>query len=182
MKIYTKTGDLGETSLFGGERVSKDSIRIEAYGAVDELNSVLGLAIAEAKGEGVKELLMKIQNRLFSVGSDLATPDTEKNKKLAIERIPADYSAEIEQAIDFYTGKLPELRVFILPGGTKSASYLHLARTVCRRAERRIVALNMSEEINKNIVIFVNRLSDLFFVLARFENFVSDTSDIAWSK
>lgn len=182
MKIYTKTGDLGQTGLFGGERVSKDSLRIEAYGTVDELNSVLGIAAVEAKGDGVKELLITIQNRLFSLGSDLATPDSEKNKKLNILRVPENYAADIEQAIDFYNDQMPELRVFILPGGSKAAAYLHLARTVCRRAERRVVALNMGEEINKNIVIFLNRLSDLFFVLARYENFVSNTPDIAWSK
>ena len=182
MKIYTKTGDLGETGLFGGERVSKDSLRIEAYGTIDELNSVIGLTITEVKGEGVKELLQTIQNRLFSLGSDLATPDTEKNKRLNIERVPDEYISHLEQAIDFYNDKLPELRIFILPGGGKVASYMHLARTVCRRAERRIVALNMVEEINKNIIIFVNRLSDLFFVLARYENFVSDIPDVAWSK
>jgi len=182
MKIYTKTGDLGQTGLFGGERVSKDSSRIEAYGTVDELNSVLGIAAVEAKGDGVKELLLTIQNRLFSLGSDLATPDSEKNKKLNILRVPEYYAADIEKAIDFYNDQLPELRVFILPGGSKAAAYLHLARTVCRRAERRVVALNMGEEINKNIVIFLNRLSDLFFVLARYENFVSNTPDISWSK
>jgi len=182
MKIYTKTGDLGQTGLFGGERVSKDSSRIEAYGTVDELNSVLGIAAVEAKGDGVKELLLTIQNRLFSLGSDLATPDSEKNKKLNILRVPEYYAADIEKAIDFYNDQLPELRVFILPGGSKAAAYLHLARTVCRRAERRVVALNTGEEINKNIVIFLNRLSDLFFVLARYENFVSNTPDISWSK
>lgn len=182
MKIYTKTGDLGETGLFGGERVSKDSLRIEAYGTVDELNSILGIAVADVTGNGVKELLQDIQNRLFNLGSDLATPDTEKNKKLNIARVPDEYISSIEQAIDFYNDKMPELRYFILPGGSRGAAYLHLARTVCRRAERRVVALNMGEEINKNIVIFLNRLSDLFFVLARYENFVSNTPDVAWSK
>lgn len=182
MKIYTKTGDLGETGLFGGERVSKDSLRIEAYGTVDELNSVLGLAAAEIAGDGVKELILTIQNRLFSLGSDLATPDTDKNKKLNITRIPETYITDIEQAIDLYNEKMPELRIFILPGGSKASSYLHLARTVCRRAERRIVALNMVEEINQNILIFVNRLSDLFFVLARYENFVSNVPDVSWTK
>jgi ATP:cob(I)alamin adenosyltransferase len=182
MKIYTKTGDLGETGLFGGERVSKNSLRIEAYGTVDELNSVLGLAATEVKGEGVKELLEKIQNELFTMGSDLATPDTEKNKKLNVPRISDQFSLEAEQAIDHYNSLVPPLTVFVLPGGTKSASLLHLARTVCRRAERRVVAVNMAEQINKNIVIFLNRLSDLFFVLARYENFVSGVADIAWKK
>jgi cob(I)alamin adenosyltransferase len=182
MKIYTKTGDQGETGLFGGERVSKSSLRLEAYGTVDELNSILGLTAVEAKGEGVKELILKIQNELFTVGSDLATPDNEKNKKLNITRTPEVFAADAEKAIDAYNAKIPELKNFILPGGGKAASLFHLARTVCRRAERCVVALNKGEEINGNIIIFLNRLSDLFFVLARYENAVSETPDILWQK
>lgn len=182
MKIYTKTGDQGETGLFGGERVSKGSLRLEAYGTVDELNSILGLTAVEAKGEGVKELILKIQNELFTVGSDLATPDSEKNKKLNINRTPEIFAADAEKAIDAYSAKIPELKNFILPGGGKAASLFHLARTVCRRAERCVVALNKGEEINGNIIIFLNRLSDLFFVLARYENAVSETPDILWQK
>jgi len=182
MKIYTKTGDKGETALFGGERVPKNSLRIEAYGTVDELNSFTGLAVTEAVDSSVKDLLLKIQNQLFTVGSDLATPDTEKNKKLKIERTPAEYFEETEKAIDFYSSKLDELRNFILPGGTKSASLLHVCRTVTRRAERIVVALNNTETTSENILIFLNRLSDLFFVLARYENAVSHTPDVEWKK
>ena len=182
MKIYTKTGDKGETGLFGGERVSKSSPRIEAYGAVDELNAFIGLAVTEVVDNSVKELLIKIQNQLFTVGSDLATPDMEKNKKLAIERTPADYYLKAEEAIDFYSAKLDDLKSFILPGGSKSAVLLHVCRTIARRAERAAVALNSTVKIGDNILIFLNRLSDLFFVLSRYENAVSGTPDIKWKK
>jgi len=182
MKIYTKTGDKGETGLFGGERVSKSSPRIEAYGTVDELNAFIGLAVSEVVDNSVKELLIKIQNQLFTVGSDLATPDMGKNKKLAIERTPADYYLKAEEAIDFYSAKLDDLKSFILPGGSKSAVLLHVCRTIARRAERAAVALNSTVKIGDNILIFLNRLSDLFFVLSRYENAVSGTPDIKWKK
>jgi len=182
MKIYTKTGDLGETSLFGGERVPKSSLRIEAYGTVDELNSIIGMAKEEVAGEGVKELLSGIQNKLFNLGADLATPETEKNKKLNVPRITETDVTEAEKAIDYYSDKLPELRVFVLPGGNKASALMHIARTVCRRAERGVVSLNMAEEINKNILILLNRYSDLFFVLARFENLTAGNGDVAWQK
>jgi cob(I)alamin adenosyltransferase len=181
MKIYTKTGDKGETGLFGGERVSKDSLRISAYGTIDELNSFIGLAITEVRDEGVKRNLLKIQNQLFVVGSDLATPDDEKTKKLNIERTPASYYIQIENLIDDYDAKLEELRNFILPGGSKSAVLLHVCRTICRRAEREVVALKNSVTIGENIIIFLNRLSDLLFVLSRFENKVSNHPDTIWN-
>ena len=180
MKIYTKTGDKGETGLFGGERVSKNSDRIRAYGTIDELNSFIGLAITEAKNDEVKLLLQKIQNRLFTVGSDLATPDTEKNKKLKIERTPDHFHSEIEVEIDKYEEKLEPLKNFILPGGSKGAALLHICRTVARRAEREVVALNSIVKIDGNIIIFLNRISDLFFVLSRFENYVSNIPDTIW--
>jgi len=182
MKIYTKTGDKGETGLFGGERVSKNSPRIEAYGTIDELNAFIGLAVTEVKDKSVKELLLKIQNQLFTVGSDLATPDTEKNKKLSVERTPADYFIDAEKAIDFYNAKLDDLKSFILPGGSKSAALLHVCRTIARRAERAVVALNSTVKIGDNILIFLNRLSDLFFVLSRYENAVTGTPDVEWKK
>lgn len=181
MKIYTKTGDKGETGLFGGERVSKNSLRIEAYGTVDELNAFLGLALIETKDLEVKVLLERIQNILFILGSDLATPDTEKNKKLNITRINSSHSAELEKAIDHFEEKLEPLRNFILPGGSKSAALLHICRTIARRAERRIVALNETVKIGDNIIIFVNRLSDLLFVLSRIENKVSNIPDTIWN-
>jgi cob(I)alamin adenosyltransferase len=181
MKIYTKTGDKGETGLFGGERVSKDSLRISAYGTIDELNSFIGLAITEAKDEGVKKNLRKIQNQLFVVGSDLATPENEKSNKLNIKRTPSSFYTDIEKMIDNYDAELEELRNFILPGGSKSAALLHVCRTICRRAEREVVALKNSVTIGENIIIFLNRLSDLLFVLSRFENKVSNHPDIIWN-
>lgn len=181
MKIYTKTGDKGETGLFGGERVSKDSLRISAYGTVDELNSFIGYAITEVKDPGVKENLSLIQNYLFTIGSDLATPETEKNVKLHIQRTPETFYKEIEKMIDKYESQLEELRNFILPGGSKSSALLHICRTVCRRAEREVVALKNSVTIGNNILIFLNRLSDLFFVLSRFENKVSNYPDTIWN-
>lgn len=182
MKIYTKTGDKGETGLFGGERVSKNSPRIEAYGTIDELNAFIGLAVIEVSDRSVKYLLQKIQNWLFSIGADLATPDNEKTKKLNVFRTPEEYYLYIEKEIDKYEGKLDELRNFILPGGTKGAALLHICRTITRRAERMVVALNSTVKIGNNIIIFLNRLSDLFFVLARFDNAVTGTPDIEWKQ
>jgi cob(I)alamin adenosyltransferase len=182
MKIYTKTGDKGETGLFGGERVSKNSLRIEAYGTIDELNAFLGLAVLEVSDTSVKDILQKIQNQLFTVGSDLSTPNTEKNKKLIIERTPEDFYLDAEKIIDEYESKLEELKNFILPGGSKGATLLHICRTITRRAERQVVALDSTVKIGNNIIIFLNRLSDLFFVLARYENAVTGTPDIKWNK
>ena len=182
MKIYTKTGDKGETGLFGGERVSKNSFRIEAYGTIDELNAFIGLAIIEVSDKSVKDLLQKIQNWLFSIGADLATPDNEKTKKLNVFRTAEEYYLYIEKEIDKYESKLDALRNFILPGGTKGAALLHICRTITRRAERMVVALNSTVKIGNNIIIFLNRLSDLFFVLARFDNAVTGTPDIEWKQ
>ena len=182
MKICTKTGDKGETGLFGGERVSKNSFRIEAYGTIDELNAFIGLAIIEVSDKSVKVLLQKIQNWLFSIGADLATPDNERPKKLNVFRTTEEYYLYIEKEIDKYESKLDELRNFILPGGTKGAALLHICRTITRRAERMVVALNSTVKIGNNIIIFLNRLSDLFFVLARFDNAVTGTPDIEWKQ
>lgn len=180
MKIYTKTGDKGETGLFGGERVSKSNDRIDAYGTIDELNAFIGLTLTELKSDEIKTVLERIQNQLFVVGSDLATPVTEKNKKLKITRTPEEYSTQTEQDIDFFNDQLDELRNFILPGGSKGSAYLHVCRTIARRAERKVVALNKHMNIGDNIIIFLNRLSDLFFVLSRFENKVSNIPDTKW--
>jgi cob(I)alamin adenosyltransferase len=182
MKIYTKTGDKGETSLFGGERVKKSSLRIKAYGTIDELNAFLGLAVFEVTDASIKNILQKIQNQLFTVGSDLSTPNIEKNKKFNIERTPEDFYLSTEKIIDEYDTKLDELKNFILPGGSKGAALLHICRTITRRAERAIVALDSTVKIGNNIIIFLNRLSDLFFVLARYENAVTGTPDIKWNK
>lgn len=181
MKIYTKTGDKGETGLFGGTRVSKNSERIEAYGTIDELNSFIGLAITESFDKEVKKLLEKIQNELFTLGSDLATPDIEKNKKLKIVRVPENFYIDAEQAIDYFEEKLEPLKNFILPGGSKSTALLHVCRSICRRAERRVVKLSSTEQISENILVYLNRLSDLFFVLARYENKAAGIPDTKWN-
>lgn len=180
MKIYTKTGDNGETALFGGERVSKSNKRIAAYGTIDELNCFIGLTITEVKSSEIKNVLSRIQNQLFVVGTDLATPITEKNKKLKVERTPDTFAQTAESDIDFFNEKLEELKNFILPGGSKGSALLHICRTIARRAEREVVALKEQVNIGDNIIIFINRLSDLFFVLSRFENKFSDLSDTKW--
>jgi cob(I)alamin adenosyltransferase len=182
MKIYTKTGDKGETGLFGGERVSKDSPRISAYGTIDELNSFIGLAVSKVNSEDVRNALLKIQNYIFTVGADLATPENEKNKKLNIKRTPSSFYTELEKYIDEFEAHLNELKNFILPGGSEGASLLHICRTTCRRAEREVVALKKSVTIGDNIIIFLNRLSDLLFVLSRFENKVTGTPDTIWKQ
>ena len=180
MKIYTKGGDKGETGLYGGERVSKDSLRIETYGTVDELNSFVGLTLSEVSDSEIKKLLKQIQNTLFVLGSDLSTPDNEKNKAHQIPRITRSNYEEIEREIDKFDARLDELRNFILPGGSKGAALLHICRTVCRRAERRVVSLKNKVNLNPDIIILLNRLSDLFFVLARYENKISGTEDVKW--
>ncbi len=177
MKIYTGKGDEGETGLYGGKRVSKDSSRIEAYGTIDELNSFIGLAVTEIVDENVKTLLLSIQNQLFTIGTELATPD---DKKYKIDGTPEEFYSIIEKQIDKYDEKLEELNNFVLPGGSKSSANLHICRTIGRRAERAVVSLKKSAEINNNILIYLNRLSDLFFVLARYENKVSGNPDVKW--
>lgn len=182
MKIYTKTGDRGETSLFGGERVPKDNIRIQAYGTVDELNSIIGIAISESASAEIKDILCNVQNTLFTLGSDLASPKEKEKKSFVIPRIEKAHIDKLETFIDAIEYKLPELKNFILPGGTKAASFLHFARTVCRRAEREAVSLQNLVDIGPNPVIYLNRLSDLLFVLARFENLSSGHPDVDWKK
>jgi cob(I)alamin adenosyltransferase len=182
LKIYTKTGDKGETGLFGGKRIPKSSVRINAYGTVDELNAVIGVALCYVENEKVKSVLRKLQNQLFVVGADLATPLEVESKNISIPRVSEEDISESEKAIDFFDKQLEELRYFILPGGTKSAAQLHVARTICRRAEREVVLLSQQEEINQNIVIFVNRISDLLFVLSRVENKTAEIPDQKWEK
>ena len=178
MKIYTKTGDNGETSLFGGKRVSKDNVRIEAYGTVDELNALIGVAISETTDKSAEEVLRKIQNDLFVLGGDLAAPVNGNKSK--IPRTTDEMVKNLENEIDTYENKIPELKNFILPGGTNVSALLHLSRTVCRRAERRVINLSNVEQINFEVVKYLNRLSDLLFVLARFENSVNDVPDDEW--
>ena len=182
MKIYTKTGDKGKTSLFGGKRVWKDDLRIQSYGTVDELNSILGVAISEIKNRELKKFLNSIQHELFNLGSDLASPEYKRSKNFSIPRINEFNTKRLEGLIDKVDNKLLPLKNFILPGGLKGAALLHHARTVCRRAEREVISLSKVDMINSEIKIYLNRLSDLLFVLARFENFSSKHPDIEWKK
>ncbi len=178
MKIYTKTGDRGETSLYGGQRVPKDALRIEAYGTVDELNSLLGVAEAESTDPDLRQILVGIQNRLFDVGADLASPDTGKSGK--IRRIGDSDVRALEQIIDSVDETLTPLSSFILPGGSPVAARLHLARAVCRRAERAVVRLAHNETITPAVIVFLNRLSDLLFVLARQANHKAGIDEVHW--
>ena len=176
-KIYTKTGDKGTTSLASGKRVAKDHYRIKAYGTVDELNSILGIIRVKASAQ-VKKIVSDIQNDLFDLGADLATPEQKKYKFTPL-RITKKQVNRIEKLIDQYNKKLGTLNSFILPGGSESASFLHNARTVARRAETQTVALSKKEKINKEALRYINRLSDLLFVLSRVEN-NNGKKDILW--
>jgi cob(I)alamin adenosyltransferase len=180
-KIYTKTGDQGETGLFGGPRVSKDAPRIEAYGTVDELNSALGLVRTQKLDAAIDALVGRIQNELFALGAQLATPDPAAHNTAMIG--PAQIAA-LEAAIDRHEAGLAPLKTFILPGGTPAGAHLHFARTVCRRAERRLVTLvrESAEPVSNDAVVYLNRLSDLLFVLARAVNHAAGTGDVLWQK
>lgn len=181
-KIYTKTGDKGETGLFGGRRVWKNDLRIEAYGSVDELNSILGVALTEIKNAKISDILKRIQSELFVLGSDLASPPEDAKGSFVIPRTEEKHYKKIEEDIDKIEEQLLPLKNFILPGGSRGASFLHLARTVCRRAERKCVALKKYVENIDNILVYLNRLSDLLFVLSRFENQNCGVPDIEWKK
>lgn len=178
MKIYTRTGDDGSTSLFSGERVGKDALRVEAYGTVDELNSHLGLARASTPQALVMEYLVTLQNQLFTAGADLAT--TADSTRSRIVRIRDKDVIWLEQEIDRMTETLPPLRSFVLPGGTVSAAHIHVARTICRRAERQAIELSRREALGP-ILVYLNRLSDFLFTLARYENFLAGVSEEKWS-
>ena len=178
MSIYTKFGDKGKTSLYGGKTVSKASIRVESYGAIDELNSSLGIVLAFLKDKNLKTKIIQIQKDLFEIGFSLASLSTNKDKNLSLylqKRIK-----EFEKEIDLLTKKLPELENFILPGGSRTGANFHLSRTLARRAERRIVALSEKEKVNKEILIFINRLSDLLFTHARFVNHKEKKKETVW--
>lgn len=178
MKIYTKTGDAGDTGLYGGARVPKDDVRVEAYGDVDELNSVLGVVRAAGSlGAPFDELLAAIQSRLFDVGAELANG---KGKDLGIPLVAEDDVVAIERAIDRAEEELAPLRTFVLPGGSPLAASLHIARTVCRRAERRVVALARTHEVRGEVLRYLNRLSDLCFTLARRANAHAKVADVPW--
>jgi cob(I)alamin adenosyltransferase len=181
MKIYTKTGDRGDTGLFGGGRVGKDHPRVEAYGDIDELNATIGLARSIELMPRIDEVLVLVQRDLFSLGALLATPDLEKmHQQLEKARIDDDRIAQLERAIDDGDRELEPLRAFILPGGTPKSAALHVARTVCRRAERRVVHLQHEVEIPGVVVIYLNRLSDLLFTLARVANARAGAGEVTW--
>jgi cob(I)alamin adenosyltransferase len=181
MKIYTKTGDAGDTGLFGGGRVSKDDARVEAYGDVDELNASLGVARAVETMPRIDEVLVPVQRDLFSLGALLATPDLAKmHDHLAKAQIDDTRIASLEQEIDACDRELEPLRAFIVPGGTPKAAALHVARTVCRRAERRVIHLQKEVEIPQIVIVYLNRLSDLLFTLARVANTRAGAGEVTW--
>jgi cob(I)alamin adenosyltransferase len=181
MKIYTKTGDAGDTGLFGGGRVGKDHPRVEAYGDVDELNAVLGTVRASEQMPRIDEIIVRVQRDLFSIGALLATPNRDKmTEQLEKARVDDARIVELEHAIDDCERELDPLRSFILPGGTPKAAALHVARTVCRRAERRVVALQREIDVPELVVRYLNRLSDLLFMLARVANRRAGAGEVTW--
>ena len=180
--VYTRRGDKGETSLFGSRRVSKDSPRIEAYGAIDELNCYIGVAVSFSTSENVSTPLKKVQKLLFVAGADLATELVARGEGETVPRISSEDTRWLEKESDELLTKLPPLKNFILPGGSQSAANLQLARSVCRRAERRIVAVGRVEAINPELLPFVNRLSTYLFNLARYSNFAEGRKEEVWKK
>ena len=180
-RIYTKTGDTGETGLFGGGRVPKSHPRVEAYGAVDELNAVLGWANTTIASDAVRAQLSEIQPDLFAIGAHLATSVAEGRAGPKLPALPEARIPVLESWIDDAGAELPDLRVFILPGGSPGGAALHVARTVCRRAERRVVELAQHERVTSSIVVYLNRLSDLLFVLARLENQRAGIAEQPWT-
>lgn len=178
MKIYTKTGDTGQTSLFAGGRVDKDHLRLHAYGTIDELNSVLGMARAAQLDAALDTVMGRVQAELFHVGADLATPLDAEAKWIV--RVDEAMTSRLEQEIDAFETELEPLKTFILPGGMLAAAHLHLARTVCRRAERWIVALHKETDLNPLVQPYVNRLSDWLFVVARVANARAGVGDVPW--
>ena len=178
MRIYTKTGDTGETSLYGGQRVAKDATQIQVVGEIDELNAYLGLAKSTNDNLQINEVLQRIQHELFNLGAELGTPNDlhhTLNFRIAHQQV-----SQLEIDIDTLENELPPIRQFILPGGTFSSSVFHLARTVCRRCERRVVALSKDQPVSLETFQYLNRLSDLLFVLARTANAESRVADVFW--
>lgn len=181
-RIYTRTGDTGETGLFGGGRVSKAHPRVETYGAVDELNAFLGWAAAVVRDDWIRDRLVELQSDLFIVGAHLATPAaTEGKARPQLPEMPADRPTRIEEWIDEAESGLVPLRSFILPGGSSGAAALHVCRAVCRRAERRAVALGVDDTVDATIIVLLNRISDFLFVAARRENRVAGHDDVRWN-
>ena len=183
LKIYTRSGDDGDTALFGGGRVPKAHARVEAYGTVDELNAVLGLAIAQVADASVTARLQTVQHDLFTLGAELATPPAKEGRKRpSTPEVPVGRVQEMEEWIDEADQELAPLKAFVLPGGSEGAATLHLARTVCRRAERQVVALAGSDHVGDAVVPYLNRLSDLLFTFARLENHRLGIPDVEWRK
>jgi len=181
VKVYTRRGDEGQTDLFGGARVSKDDLQVEAYGAVDELNAFLGVAAADTSQDDVRTLLVEIQAMLFRIGAVLAAVPKARGKGAIDEGAEASDVAALEAAIDRAEAELAPLERFVLPGGTRAAASLHAARTICRRSERRMVSLDRADSLPGANLRYVNRLSDLLFVLARLENARAGVPDVEWS-
>jgi len=179
-KVYTRTGDDGTTSLGAGQRVAKESLRIEGYGTVDELNSQIGAALAAGLDPRIAEYLAAVQNDLFHLGSDLCIPEADK-ETMPVPRIEERHVTQLEQWMDEMSAALSPLENFILPGGSPGAAQLHLARTVCRRAERRVVQLSRSEPVGPWVGPYLNRLSDALFVMARYENHRRGRADVLWN-
>jgi cob(I)alamin adenosyltransferase len=180
VKIYTKTGDEGETGLLGGTRVGKDHPRVAAYGDVDEVSAVLGVVRARTDDASLRRLLADVQRDLFALGAQLADPTARVAAKRAKAAVSEANVKRLERAIDAREKKLPALAAFILPGGSETGALLHLARTVCRRAERSVVALAKQVAVDPRILVYLNRLSDLLFVLARFENHRLERPEEVW--
>ena len=186
VKIYTKGGDKGETGLIGGKRVSKADLRIIAYGSIDELNSTMGIAISLLRAKDHKlfsdliDVLVQVQNDLFIVGSDLADPSYRSESQYKTPRVNEKMASALEPVIDKFEKELAPITYFILPGGSIEASFLHLSRSIARRAETAVVALSKSQTINPAIIIYLNRLSDLLFVAARLVNKRMNVKDVAW--
>ena len=180
MKIYTRTGDSGETGLFGGGRVGKDALRVEAYGSVDELNAALGMVRAHGTTAEIEATISRIQKELFDLGADLATPADSKARAEAVKRLAPETIEVLESEIDHFEEGLEPLTTFILPGGSPAGAALHHARTVARRAERRAVTLAGAEPVSESVVPYLNRLSDLLFVLARAANAADGRQEEKW--
>jgi len=181
-EVYTRTGDAGTTALFGGQRVSKESLRVEAYGCVDELNSTIGVAVSFMRQGILSRRLEGIQNELFNVGAELASESSKRAKAGHMFTDEEVKIAGLELLIDEYDGKLPKLRTFILPSGSRPGALLHLCRTVCRRAERAVVRLSRKEKVNAHVLTYLNRLSDLLFVVARYANKSARKPETRWKK
>ncbi len=179
MKIYTRRGDAGETDLYGGQRVRKDALRVETYGTVDELNAALGAVLTRLADAELRGILLRVQGELFELGADLATP-LERGE--TVPRLPQEAVARLEAEIDFMETELPPLRHFILPGGLDAGAALHLARTICRRAERHLVTLAQAEEVSPETLRYLNRLSDHLFVLARLVNHRAGAPETEWRR